>query len=218
MEYTYGHLYSACFLKDNNNNYIVSSNYSEVDDVEFIKIFDFKGNKIKEINNSNEITFFIDSYYDKILYKNYIITGNLNYIKAYNYNQNKLYRLYDDKGKGYHFSIIVISNEEVLKLIESCEDGQIRIWHFHSGSLLKKIKVTDDILNGICLYNNNYLFVGCDDNTIKLLDLKNGIILKYLYGHSKEVLNIKKIKHPKYGECIISQGYEDDQIKIWEIK
>ena len=103
-------------------------------------------------------------------------------------------------------------------MIESCEDGHIRIWHFHSGSLLKKIKVTDDILNGICLYNNNYLFVGCDDNTIKLLDLKNGIILKYLYGHSKEVLNIKKIKHPKYGECIISQGYEDDQIKIWEIK
>ena len=215
---TYGHLYSACFLKDNNNNYIVSSNYSEVDDCEFIKIFDFQGNKIKEINNSNEITFFIDSYYDKIFYKNYIITGNLNYIKTYNYNQNKLYRLYDDKGKGYHFSIIVINNEEVLKLIESCEDGHIRIWHFHSGSLLKKIKVTDDILNGICLYNNNYLFVGCDDNTIKLLDLKNGTVLEYLYGHNKEVLNIIKIKHPKYGECIISQGYEDDQIKIWEIK
>ena len=215
---TYGHLYSACFLKDNNNNYIVSSNYSEVDDCEFIKIFDFNGNKIKEINNSNEITFFVDSYYDKIFYKNYIITGNLNYIKVYNYNQNKLYRLYDDKGKGYHFSIIIINNEEALKLIESCEDGFIRIWHFHSGSLLKKIKVTDDILNGICLYNDNYLFAGCDDNTIKLLDLNNGIILKILFGHNKEVLNIKKIKHPKYGECIISQGYEDDQIKIWEIK
>ena len=62
-----GSLYSACFLNDNNDNFIVTSNaqlyYGK--NAELIKVFDFEGKKIKEINNSNENTFFIDIYYDK---------------------------------------------------------------------------------------------------------------------------------------------------------
>ena len=212
-----GHLYSACFMKDNNQNYIISSNYNEIQNSEFIKIFDFEGNKIKEINHSNEITFLIDTYYNEILNKNFIITGNLNYIKSYDYNKNNLYHKYFDNGIGYHFSIIIYNNEEIIKLIESCEDGNIRIWHFHSCLLLYKIKVTDDNLNGICLWNNNYLFVGCDDESIKLIDIKNGLLIEELNDHNREVLTIKKINHPIYGECLISQGYEEDQIRLWAL-
>ena len=210
-----GHLYSACFMKEKFKNYILSSNYNEIETSENIKIYDFNGNKIKEINNSNEITFLIDIYYEEKLDKNYIITGNLNYIKSYDYNKNKLYRKYFDNGKGYHFSIIIYKNDEITKLIESCEDGNIRIWHFHSGILLNKIKTNVDNLNGVCLWSNNYLFIGCDDQTIKLIDIKNGLIIQKLIGHSKEVLCIKKCRHSIYGDCLISQGYEDDQIKIW---
>ena len=36
-------------------------------------------------------------------------------------------------------------------------------------------------------------------------------------GHFNSVLTIKKIKHPKYGDCILSQGYNEDQIKLWII-
>ena len=210
-----GFLYSACVMKDNNQNYIISSNYNEVKISEKIKIFDFYGNKIKEINNSNEITFLIDIYYDEILNKNYIITGNLNYVKSYDYNNNELYHKYADNGNGYHFSIIINSINNIIRLIESCEDGNIRIWHFHSGLLIKKIKIIDENLNGICLWNNNYLFVGCDDTTIKLIDLKNGLIIDEIKGHNREVLSIKKIYHSIYGECLISQGYEEDQFTIW---
>ena len=130
----------------------------------------------------------------------------------------KLYHKYNDNGKGYHFSIKINNSEPFIKLIESCEDGNIRIWNFHSGKLLNKIKIIDDNLNGICLWNNNYLFIGCDDETIKLIDLKNEIIITELIGHNKPVLTIKTIIHPKIGECLISQGYEDDQIKIWILK
>ena len=213
-----GLLYSACFMKDRKQNYIITSNYNEVDNCENIKIFDFNGNKIKEMNDSNEITFLIDNYYDNIIQKNYIITGNLNYIKSYDYNNNELYYKYFDNNNGYHFSIDIYNNEEILKLIESCEDGNIRIWHFHSGLLLKKIKIADENLNGICLWNNYYLFVGCDDETIKLVDLRNELIVEEINGHNKEVLTIKKINHSIYGECLISQGYEQDQIKIWNLK
>ena len=39
-----GWMYSACFLKENNKNYIITSNYNS-SDCEFIKVFDFNGNK-----------------------------------------------------------------------------------------------------------------------------------------------------------------------------
>ena len=78
-----GTLFSGCFL---NKNYIVSSNLNWDGNLEPIKIFDYNGKKIKEINDSKDITFFIDSFYDKNLNKNYIITSNINYIKSYDYN------------------------------------------------------------------------------------------------------------------------------------
>ena len=56
-----GKLYSACFLNDKNKIYILTSNsyiYWKRDGNEFIKVYDFKGNKLKEIKDSNEPTFF----------------------------------------------------------------------------------------------------------------------------------------------------------------
>jgi hypothetical protein len=151
-----GFLYSACFMYDNNQNYIVCSNYNETDIPQNIQIFDFDGNIVQKIHKSNKSTFSLDTYYDNKLNKNYIITANLNYVISYDYSNNELYHKYDDNGKGYHFSLIIHNSEDIIKLIESCEDGIIRIWHFHSGLLLNKIKIIDDNLNGICLLNDNY--------------------------------------------------------------
>ena len=47
------------------------------------------------------------------------------------------------------------------------------------------------------------------------MELKDGFISKIFKGHNNSVLTLKKIKHPTYGECMISQGYNVDQIKIW---
>ena len=69
-----GTLFSGCFLNDNKNNYILTSNFNILKKVENIKIFDFNGNKIKEIKDSNFNTYFIDCYYDNNLSKNFIIT------------------------------------------------------------------------------------------------------------------------------------------------
>ena len=208
-----GKLYSACFLYDNNNNYIVTSNLNYRKS-ESIKIFDFNGNKIKEINDSNYDTFFIDTYYDNILSTNYIITGNPEYVKSYNYNKNKIYNKYYDNNNSYHVSVIIKKNEEKIKLIESCNDGNIRIWNFHTGDLLNKIKISDEYLYGICLIEE-YLYVGCEEKTIKIIELSNGKIINQLKGHNNYVINIKNIIHPQYGVCLLSQGYKNDQIKIW---
>ena len=173
------------------------------------------GKKIKEINNSNDETYFIDIYYENILSKYYIITGNLNYIKSYDYTNNQLYHIYNDKDNCSHCSIIINNGQNIIKLIESSYDGNIRIWNFHSGLLLNKIKITDEHLYGICLWNDNYLFVGCSDKTIKLIELNDGLIDQNLISHDNKVITVKKIIHPKYGECLVSQNKNNSKIKIW---
>jgi hypothetical protein len=223
-----GILFSGGFLNNNNQNYIITSNLNWVDNPEQIKIFNFNGNKIKEINNSNENTFFIDSFYDSKTSKNYIISSHENYVKSYNYNDNKLYKKYYENKNDFHnhLTAFIISNKEIIKLIESCNDGNIRIWNFHSGLLLKKIKA-DISLNDICLWNYNSIFVGNNhfsekinykEKAIKLIDLKSGKIIISLTGHQETILEIKKIIHPILGICLITQGNRDMQIRLWLIK
>jgi hypothetical protein len=219
-----GILYSSSFINDDNNIYIVTSNCNWDDNNEYIKIYDFNGKKIKEINDSNEITFFIDVYYDELHDNNYIITGNLNCIKLYDYKKNELYKKYYDKNNetdnNCHFIVIINKNEKSTNILESCDDGNIRIWDFFSGILIKKIKVNEGNLYGMCLWNKRYLFVGCSNKNMILLDLDEGAIKDLeLKDHNKsEILTIKKINHYQYGECLISQGLGNDQIKLWTNK
>ena len=211
-----GNLYSACFLNDNNTIYIIASNNNYPADSEEIKVFDLNGNKIKEISDSKDNTVFIESFYDIKTSKNYIVTGNFGFIKSYDFNENKLYFKYDDNNDKNSFccSIVINDKEEVLKLVESSTFGNIRIWDFHSGLLLKKIKF-NYCLYGISLWNSEYIFVGCEDRTIKLINIRKGINIRNLIGHDNYVITVKKIIHPQYGICLISQSYPSGQIKMW---
>ena len=212
--YKTGYIYSASFLTEDNKNYILTCNSSQKS--ETIKVFDFYGVQTKEICNSNEDTYFIDTYFDKKLFKYFILTGNIGYVKSYDYSTNKLYYKYYDKGNNRgHDSIIIDDNKEMVKLIESSGDGFIRIWKFHNGTLLNKICTGKNELRGICLWNSNYLFVGCTDNTIKLVEIENGLVLKSLVGYNNEVCTINKIIHPTFGDCLLTQGWENEQIKLW---
>ena len=211
-------LNSVCFLNYDNNNYILTSNCNWSGISGPIKIFDFNGNKIKEINNSNDNTLFIDTYYDSKLSKIYILTANKDYVKSYDYSKNIIYHKYDDNDYECHRSIIIYENDNIMKLVESSQDGQIRIWDFHSGVLLKKIYIYIDDLIGICLYKNKYLFVGCIDGEMKLIELNKGIIIKNLKYNDNDIITIKKIFHPTYGECLIVQNILNGQIMLLMIK
>ena len=219
-----GCIFSASLLKENKQYYIVTSNMKEQGEISPIKIYDFNGKKIKEIKDSNECTYFIDIFFDNKLSTNFIISSNNNYVKSYDYNLNKVYFIYCDNNieiesinsndTSNHCEIIIINEEKIIKLIESCWDGNIRIWDFHSGKLLNKIEVSDYGLNPICLFNNNYLFVGGDIESIKLIELNKGIIIKKFIGHYDFIVCIKKIIHPLYGVAILSQGI-NNEIKLW---
>ena len=210
-----GFLYSSCILNDNKNYYIISSNQN-LYNLESIKIFDFKGNKIKEINESKDSVFCIDAFYDNTLSKGYIVTGNNGYIKSYDFSENKLYHKYFEGNGNDHKNIIIYNQNETIQLIEGGFDGFIRIWNFHTPLLINKIKNVDKSpIISLCLWDKNYLFIGSEDAKIKLIDLNRGKIIKTLLGHNKLIINIKTIIHPKYGKCLISQGWQHDQIKLW---
>ena len=207
-----GYINSACIVNDNGQNFVIADNIGS----EPIKIFDMEGVKLKELNGSNEKSFFIDTYYENKLSKNFIITGGQCFVKAYDFSENKLYQEYrDEDNDSNHFSITINNNSEVIKLIESCNDGYIRIWNFHSAELLNKIKISTQPIFGVCIWNDEYIFVVCEEKEIKLVDINNGNITKNLSGHSKAVATIKKINIKNYGECLISQGMRDDQIRLW---
>ena len=213
---------SACLLFDNNDIFIISSNFNHYFILEKCKVFDFEGNKIEEIiepNNINDNIYFIDSYYDEQLNKNYIITCNVGYIKSYDYKIHKIYHIYYDNENenNIHSSAIIYKKEETVKLIDSCYDGNIRIRNFHSGELLNKIKVTSNNykLYGLCLWNDDNIIVGCENYSIIILDINTEKIIRELVKHNNSVLTVKIINHPKFGKCLLTQGYSYDEIKLW---
>ena len=102
----------------------------------------------------------------------------------------------------------------MVQIFGSCTSGYIIIWNFHTGEKIKKIKVAT-VVFGMCLWSSNFIFVGCEDNSIKLVDINEGKILKVLDGHKSMVINVKKRNIPIYGECLISKGSVNDKIIIW---
>ena len=215
-----GWLNSACLLKENNKIYIITSNCNNVINaiIESIKIFDLNGCKINEIENSNYKTFFIENYFYDKLNNNYIITGNNGFSCSYDFKMLKIYHKYSDKdNERYNMSIFIQNIGEELNLLETSCDGNIRLWNFHSAELKMKIFINNYPLYAIYLWNNNYIIVGCYDGTIKIIELKSKKIIKSLLLHNNRVLTIKKLNHPKFGECFLSQNADNSHIKVWTV-
>ena len=217
--YKEGYLNSACFLEDEYNNeiYIITSNCN-FNSFEGIKVFDFSGKELKQINNSSDKTYIILSYYDISSNKNYIATGNMGMIKSFDFQENKLYNKFYDGSKRPHFSVIFYKdkNNNILKLIESCYDGLIRIWNFHTVKLISKINFSSGI-NSISLFKDNFIFASCYDKNIKILNLENEIIENFC-GINKDIISLFAIGHPSNENFLITQGFEDDPIVIYKLE
>ena len=214
--YLEGILYSSCFLIDqiNKMNYVISVNYNN----EFIKIYDFEGKIVNTINNSEDQSVFVDTFYNSYQKKYYIVVANDKYIISYFFETGEIFKKYYDIGSlGTHMNFVFnfIGNE--INLVESDTFGYIRIWDFNTGLLLNKCLVGKNLkLRGICLWNQNYLFVGSNDKKLKLIDLENGAKIDNIKC-GIEICTIKKIYHPKYGECLVFDGKSSNgEIQLWK--
>ena len=57
--------------------------------------------------------------------------------------------------------------------------------------------------------------VGCEDKSIKIIDLDKEKVIAELKGHKNKVTMIRKLVHPKYREFLVSQGHLNDGFKLW---
>jgi len=211
-----GLLASACFLYDyeKDETYIVTSNSNYGVGIENVKIYNLNGKEIKKIKNSNDDTLFVCTYFEEDQSRTYIIVSCKNYIKSYDYNDNKLYHKYYEKNLGFHLNVKIEKSNDLVKLYEVCSsDGYIRIWNFHHGNILFKINTALKLVS-LCLWNENYLFSGVIGGKLLLIDLLNQKVINIMEGHKNWLNCIKKIKNNKKEEYLITQGY-DDQIQIW---
>ena len=201
--YNDGFIFSACFLLDeiNKMNYVISINY----DFEPLKIYDFEGNMIRNINNYDDKSYIVDSYFHPNLKKYFIIVGNEHYIKSYNFHDSTLFKKYYDNSIILHMYFTFLYKDQKLFLIEADMEGFVRIWNFDNALLIKKILVREKLkLRGICLWNENYLIVGASDKYIKIIDLINNRIENLKC--TELLCTIKKISSKNLGECLLAQG------------
>ena len=225
--YTKGWIFSACFFTYKDNEYIITSNNNDCSEnkiSESIKIFDFNGNRINVIDKINFYNiYYLDVYFDNELSIHFIIFCNNKQIMSYNYNSNIIHHLYktdnDDSSKLTNYFIIIKDDKEKITKLIVPINKEIQIWNFHTSELLSKFEISCGCLTTtICLWRNDYLFIG-DLNGIKLINLKNGKIIKTLnMEKNKCVMTIIKINHPKFGECLLTQATDRTPIKLYIIK
>ena len=214
-----GYLPYACLFFDNDQYFIISCNYKFIyKSNESISVLDFGGNIIKKINDSKDNSFFIDFYYNKNLSLKFILTGNKGFCKSFNYDKNTLYNKYIDNNiHDCYNNVIVKTSKNSIKLIGTTFEGNISIWDFCSGQLLNKIKIYEEGTYGNYFWKNNYLFIGCTYGKIKIIDLKSEKTIREFCAHKTDTITIKIINHPKYGECLVTQGDGITEIKLWKI-
>ena len=213
--YSKGDLYSSCLLIDENykKNYLITINY----DKENLKIFDFDGKIVKEIDNSEDKSFLVDTYYNSKTKKYYIIVCNEKSIVSYNFLEGSIYNKYhDSSANSWHLNFAISSKDKEVNLIECDSSGYVRIWDFNKAIILKKLLIEKKVkLRALCLWNHKYFFVGAEDRTIKLIDLENNVEVDNIKCNDS-ITTIKKINTSKYGESFVIQGrYDSAQIKLW---
>jgi hypothetical protein len=119
-----------------------------------LKIYDIKGNKVKEIKSFKRNIKYIDIYFDTRLKKNCIvlIDGTLS---SFDYITHKLFKKYHDKQYALYGDTIIIKPEKkIVKIMECDFNGEIKIFNFHTGDLLFNSRAGG---YGFCCWNNNYI-------------------------------------------------------------
>ena len=164
---------SGAFLCYNNINYIIFASNREPG-LFPIKIYDFNKNKVKDLQGYDTVTIdFMDTYYDRLLNRYYIIICcNYNF-QSYDFEEDKILHEYFDGDDSIHYSGVVDNNEDIIKLIYATKNGNIFLWDFYSGQLLDLINMKKFEFRCICLWDKNHLLVTNYFSGIKIIDIKN---------------------------------------------
>ena len=217
-------IYSCLLIFPHNNdeNYIITSTYNTSYDIDksSTKIYSLNNGKfIKCINNTNNYhIFYLLSWYNKKNNKYYIIQFSKFEIIINNLIEDELYSELKQEPEYYHYSGFIYEKENNDYLCSSSYNGYINIWDLYNKTIFKVIITNNCILSHIIKWNNKYIIVADYENkSFKIIDLEENKIICDIKGqHSNNVICIKKIYHPFYGESLLSAA-DDNTIKLWSI-
>ena len=206
------YMYSALLLFDdvNKTNYVVTSSPND-----YIKVWNFEtGSFIKDIGSKSDYTYFIN--YWKHDNKNYIIDANADCVKIYGMDKiDDVFGEYSGTQRTWHMCAFVQRINETETLFESDGNGYIRLWNLDNNQMMKQIHCPSCSLRGLCLWNQQYILSASSDKSFKIVDLSKEKCVASVSGqHFNSVCSVVKIKHPKYGESLLT-GSIDGTIKLW---
>lgn len=210
---------------NSNNNidgYIITSTYGISDDNEK------SGTKIYSLDNNGEFVNYIDntnnnsvyyllSWFNKKNNKYYIIQFSYMKIFINNLLEDELYAELTQEQKLSHYSGFIYEiDEDKCYLYSSSKNGYINIWDLYNKKLINNININGSILCHMIQWDEKYAIVAdYNGKSFKIIDIQNYNMVKDINGeHTKEVKTIKKIKHPLYGDSLLTAG-NDYTIKLW---
>ena len=217
-------IYSCLLLFDliNENNYIVTSSYAQLEDNEksATKLYSLEnGQLIKYIIYSNKsAVYYLLSWYNKKNSKYYIIQFTFKAILINSVIDDELYCELIQEPEDNHLSGFIFNLDNKDYLCSSSYNGYINIWDLFNKSIYKVINTNDCVLCNIIQWNNKYSIVADYDNkSFKIIDFEKGQVVKDIKGeHTDKVPCVKKIYHPLYGESLLTAG-QDNTIKLWSL-
>ena len=204
----------SCFLQNSKELYIIaffvtlSNPFLLYNVKKKIKIFDLERNIIGDLNYVLKDCVILESYFDKNIQKNFIIFYQKDELTiSFDFSENKIYHKYINDDFAGCNDLAIINLKDKINLIELGKDQIIRLWDFHSGEFLKIIKL-NTLGFKICIWDNESIFIGCNDGIIKLVNLNEGKIIKEIENEENKLIgSIEKINIPKYGDCLVTQDY-----------
>ena len=217
-------IYSCLLLFDliNENSYIVTSSYAQLDDNEksATKLYSLEnGQLIKYISHTNKnAIYYLLSWYNKNNNKYYIIQFTFKAILINSILDDELYCELIQEPEDNHLSGFIFNLDNKDYLCSSSYNGYIHLWDLFNKSIYKIISTNDCVLCNIIQWNNKYSIVADYDNkSFKIIDFEKGQVVKDIKGeHTDKVPCVKKLYHPLYGESLLSAG-QDNTIKLWSL-
>ena len=220
---------SSCLLifsnyKQMNNFYIITSSISAFgnNDNSSTKIYILDNyHPIKYIKNTNNSPIFhLLSWYNNLNKKYYIIQFSSNKILINDLLTDEIYAELIKEPESNNYSGFIYSANG-LDILFSCSiKGYVKLWNLYNKNCINCFYYQGCSFTSIIGWNKNYIIATDYDNKLfkifDVTDFRNIKDFSINSGHNGNLVCIKKINHPIYGESLLSAA-RDNSVKLWVI-
>ena len=210
------------FPDNKEDTYIIISSYSKNENNEnsATKVYSMNNKDlIKYIMYTNNVAiYYLLSWLNKTNNQLYIIQFCGKKIIINNLLEDELYAELNREPETDHLSGFIYSKDKNDFLYSSSSNGYVNVWDLYNKKIYKVINFFKCKLDHMIKWNKKFFIVAERENKIIIIiNIENNTINKIYTKHSDELISIKKIYHPIFGESLLSSS-RDKSIKLWIIE